>query len=129
MSNPTFDDRDAVILAERQQKRDARQGPRVGDFIIMLDGTTRRFAHNWGERGLQPAYRWNDGKVEVGSIHLDENGGASFSGGLDGIIPLARIAETDQTMEGRFWFFHHGWMKAHNGVYVTIPCRVFQETN
>lgn len=124
---PQFDAIDGTILAERTLKRHARSGPRVGDFIHMLDGTLRRFTHNWGD-GLQTTYRWRDtGRVEVGSFYLDRSGAADYSGGLDDRIPLAEIADTGEHRDGDFWFFHHDDARAHNGVQVKAPCRVFRQ--
>ncbi len=125
--NPEFDAIDGTILAERTLKRSARSGPRVGDFIRMMDGTLRRFTHDWGD-GLQTTYRWRDtGRVEGGSFHLGRDGGADYSGSLDQAIPLAQIQDTGEHQDGDFWMFHHGEMRAHNGVNVKAPCRVFQQ--
>lgn len=130
-----LDERDSAILAERQAQFDSRDGPRVGDYIYMLDGTLRRFTHKWGD-GLQTTYRWRDAKNREtfdpmkdacgGSFHLG-NGYVSFSGSLDDAIPLTRIEDTGETRNGPCWFFHHDWMKAHNGVQASLVCRVYRE--
>ncbi|HEY2530256.1 MAG TPA: hypothetical protein VGJ20_20360 [Xanthobacteraceae bacterium] len=118
---------DGTILAERTLKRSARSGPRVGDFIHMLDGTLRRFTYHWGD-GMQTTYRWRDtGEVGTGSFYLDRSGDVSYSGSLDDAIPLSQIEQTDEQKEGVFWFFHHNESRAHNGVDVKVPCRVFRQ--
>lgn len=124
---PQFDAIDGTILAERTLKRSARSGPRVGDFIHMLDGTLRRFTHHWGD-GLQTTYRWREtGVVDLGSFYLDREGIADYSGGLDSTIPLSQIESTGEHQDGDFWMFHHNESRAHNGVHFKVPCRVFRQ--
>jgi len=113
---PTFDDRDATIKARRLAAWNTRNGPRVGDFVIMPDLTYQRFSHDWGD-SIQTS--------EGGSFYLGE-GYASFSGGLNPSVPKSRLVLTDEIREGSFWFFHHDFMRAHNGVYFTAPCRVYR---
>ena len=127
---PQFDERDCAIRAERIAMRESREGPRVGDFIEMLDGTLRRFTHKWND-GLQTTYIWqtgaDKGKPADASFHLSADGSLSFSGSLDSSIPFASIEPTGETRDGAVWFFHHGEMKAHNGVHTTVPCRVYRQ--
>lgn len=125
---PVFDDRDSALLAERVARRNEHKGPRVGDYIKMLDGTTRRFSHHWGD-GVQTTYVWRDGRQDTGSFYFDRSGYMSMSGSLDDAIPLAQIEDTGETREGPAWFFHHDWMTAHNGVHVMVPCRVYRQVN
>lgn len=109
------DARDAEILAKLESAWDRRQGPRVGDFVLIGD-RYGRFSHDWGD-GLQ----WS----ENGSFYLGE-GYASFSGGLNKTIPLENLTLTDETRAGDFWFFHHGFAQAHSGVGARIACRVWR---
>ena len=118
---PTFDDVDAKILAERAKVWNKRSGPRVGDFVRMLDNTLRRFTHDWGD-GLQVTCT-----KFGGSFHLCDHGAVSYSGALDPAIPKAQLAVTKLRRLGSFWFFHHNEWRAHNGVHVNIRCRVFRE--
>ena len=118
-------DRDS--LDTRCAERDKRIGPRVGDWVQMLDGTVRRFTYNWGD-GLQTTYRWkSSGNVETGRFCLDKSGAVSFSGSLDNSIPTERLVDTGEIRLGYVWFFHHDEHKAHNGITVAIDCRVFKE--
>jgi hypothetical protein len=119
---PFFDARDAELLDERQAAWEKRGEPRVGDFVTMPDGELRRFTHDWGaEHGIQTTW-----KGESGSFYLSGNGYASYSGGLEPAIPFSRIKPTDEVRDGWFWFFHHNDQRAHNGVHVTLPCRVYR---
>lgn len=118
---PEFDDQDAEIAIERTTRREAKAGPRVGDFLKMPNGDMRRFAHHWGD-SIQP----NDPRFGgEGRFYLHSNGAAEYSGSLASAIPVNLIGETSESHEGRFWIFHHDQAKAHNGVTVTLPCRVF----
>ena len=117
-----LDSQDAAILAARQTLRDKIQGPRIGDFVSMKDGTLRRFTYDWGDAiqvtstlpGSQRFYLHHDGRLD-------------YSGGLDQAIPKTRLKPTGKTQPGSAWFFHHDHHRAHNGVDVTLPCRVYEE--
>lgn len=120
MTRPQFDARDGNILSERRAARNAIFGPRLGDFVRMPDGSTRRFCHDWGD-GIQitPA-----GKN--GSFYLAPGGGVSYSGGLEPSIDKTTLSPASNTIDGAFWFFHHDHARAHNGSHFKIPCRVYQ---
>jgi hypothetical protein len=109
------------ILDQRIKAFNEKEGPRVGDFILMLDGSMERFSHDWGD-----SIQTTDGKFGS-SFYLDSHGYAAFSGGLNPSIPKRKIVDLHATQEGGFWFFSHNIMKAHNGINVTIPCRIFQQ--
>lgn len=122
----TADEKDLELLADRIKARDKRQGPRVGDFVQLTDGTERRFTHDWGsdiQTTVGPSHPC-DGDA---SFYLGNNGGADFSGSLDRAIPKSQLTDTGETKSARFWFFHHDYMTAHNGVSVVAPCRVFRQ--
>ena len=113
------DDKDLLLLTQRAARWQARVGrPRVGDWIRRMDGTLERFAYDWGD-GLQTSVD--------GTYYLTVGGWASMSGSLFSAIPNARIVETPETKEGRFWFFHNDHSFAHSAIYVELPCRVYEE--
>lgn len=116
---PTFDDRDQAILDERMALLDAIEGPRVGDFVQMLDGSLQRFAHDWGQdHGLQTC---DGGSFYLGAGYL------SMSGSLNPTVKREALVDTGKHLLGSAWFFHHDWHTAHNGVTVQVPLRVFKE--
>lgn len=118
---PTFDEHDAAILTACVLARDMIDGPRVGDFVYMPDGSLLRFTHDWGD-GLQTTCQAFGG----GSFYLDRSGSVSFSGALDPPIARECIERTSETRDGAFWFFHHGFPGANLGVDCTAPCRVYR---
>lgn len=101
---------------------DHRPEPRVGDFLDFADGQSRRIAHIWRlESGIavQPDY------AKYGASFYFGLGYCSFSGGLLPSIPAASLTLTDERRLGRVWTFHHNHATAHNGVYFSIPFRVY----
>ena len=116
-----IDERDREILAERIEKWNSRQdGPRVGDFVITQRGMLR-FTHDWGDdiqTTVRPGYD--------SSFYLSGSGHMSFSGSLDPGVLKTDLELTNEVQEGSCWFFSHGFAEAHNGVYVTVPCRVYR---
>jgi len=112
------DDGDSVILKARVAKWVARKGPRVGDFVDMLDGRRMRFSHDWGD-SIQTS--------EGGSFYFDAYGVCDFSGGLEPAKPRERFVDTGEQAEGYVWFFHHDDHRAHNGIGAWIPCRIYRE--
>jgi hypothetical protein len=90
--------------------------PRVGDYVIMLDGSIERAAHVWDD-AVQTCIS--------GSFALD-NGYASMSGSLNPGIPKEKLINTGNTKQGDFWVFHHNHWMAHNAIGVTCSCRVFK---
>jgi hypothetical protein len=125
---PDFDERDAEIATERLAIWNKRQGPRVGDFVHMLDGTLRRFAHDWGEDIQTTCKRQTLGAKDdaCGSFYFFGES-MSMSGGLDRAIPKSGLVDTGEFQNGSTWFFHHNQSGASRGVYFTVPCRVFRQ--
>lgn len=121
--SPTFDEIDQELLDARIAARKALEGPQVGDWIKMLDGTVRRFTHNWGD-GLQTTI----GNGDSGRFYFSKCGHLSYSGGLDDMIPLDRIEPCEnELLPGFAWFFHHDSSGAHRGVDCVVECRVYRE--
>lgn len=92
--------------------------PRVGDFVILTDGTLERFSHDWGD-SLQTS--------PGGSWYMGNNGYIEFSGGLNPSIPKNQLTRLSNFKDGRFWFFQHDFARANNGVDFLVPCRTFQQ--
>lgn len=118
-----FDEIDQEILKNRIFLREKIEGARIGDYIHMLDGTLRRFTHDWSD-SIQVTSK--EGCYDV-SFYLGSSGYASFSGSLDPSISKEKIKNTCENKLGQFWFFHHDHARAHNGVKVNVLCRVFKE--
>jgi len=116
----TPDTPNEIILERRQAALDKITRPKNGDFIIMTDGTLKRFCHDWGEEGLQT--------TTGGSFYLGENGSVSYSGGLDPTTPLYRIEPTGQRRAGSVWFFDRDIWGAGRGVYLNAIFNVWKET-
>jgi hypothetical protein len=121
-----LDDRDQAILDARVKEWNQIRKPRVGDFIKMLDGTVRRFTHDWDD-GLQTTM----GTAPCNGDQSFYFGGSfvSFSGSLDSTIPNECIKPRHEMRDGPFWFFHHDMAMAHNGVGFTVPCRIYEQTH
>jgi len=117
LANP--DEKDLKIATDRIKAYNKRRGPRVGDFIIMPDGSYQRFSYKWPE-GLQTS--------NGGSYFLGSSGYASMSGSLNRTVPNKQIKPTPERKEGPFWFFHHDMATAHNAVGVRALCRVYRHT-
>ena len=117
---PTLDDRDREIIATRSAALAVRTTPQVGDFVDFANGITRRISHLWTD-WPDPTIQTSDG----GSFYLGTTG-CSFSGGLYPGIPADLFTPTDERREGSAWLFHHDDAEAYNGVYFTVPFRVWR---
>lgn len=123
--NPALDQRNMDILSTRISAWNQNEGQRVGDFVRMLDGSTRRFTHDWGD----------DIQTTVGKSHPNDgdcriylgNGYTEFSGSLDRAILKTSLLLTPEVLPGSFWFFRNHDIRAHNGVNVKAPCRVYRQ--
>ena len=117
---PTIDDRDRALIATRSTALAARATPQVGDFVDFTNGITRRISHLWTH--------WSPPDIQTsdnGSFYLG-NQGCSFSGGLYPAIPAELFTPTEERRDGSAWLFHHDSATAHNGVYFTVPFRVWR---
>jgi hypothetical protein len=115
-SGPKPDDRDQQIAIARLKAFDQDPTPRMGDYVIMPDGSYERFCHDWYTE-IQTCY--------YGSFYLG-NGYASMSGSLNHGIPYENIEITMEQRPGDFWFFHHDYQTAHYGIGVKALCRVYR---
>jgi len=115
---------DAKLLWERVAAFNAIPGVRIGDFVRMLDGTLRRFAHDWGE-DIQPSA--HPDRFGRGSIYFDPPY-LSYSGALDPAISKSCLRDTGETMHSCFWFFHHNFTGADRGVSFYVQCRIYEQT-
>ena len=126
---PTFDEKDSEILTARKNafntQREVINRPMVGDYIRFSDGTFARFTHDWNDSLQTTVYRSDHPCLGDSSFYLGE-GYASFSGSLAPSIPLANIKPTDAWKDASFWFFHHNWATAHNGVHFTMPVKIYE---
>lgn len=117
-----LDEQDTTILLNRIAARASILGARVGDWCRMPDDDIwRRFTHDWGD-SLQTTLPHQGG----GSFYFSGSGHLDYSGGLDPALPINRLHDTGETLPARAWFFHHNHHRAHNGVDVMVPCRVFE---
>lgn len=112
-----------TILAVRVQAWNARPGPRIGDKIIMLDGSIRRLAHDTGD-DLQTTSK----SAPTDQRYYLGHGYCSFSGTLGELIPKNTIEDTGQIDHAPIWFFSHDQARAFNGVHATIPCRLYRQS-
>lgn len=122
-----LDSEDLKIQADRNKQRSKILGPRVGDYIEMLDGSLRRFTHDWGD-SLQTTVGTNHPCSGDESFYLCDNGALSFSGSLAPPIDISNIADTGKTRSGGCWFFHRDYATAHNGVRAEVDCRIYKQT-
>lgn len=116
MKTGPLDERDQGILERKTLAWEAVSGPRVGDYVVFPDGSTNRFSHDWGD-SMQTS--------PGGSWYLGD-GYASFSGALDPTISKDLLTDTGATKPGMFWFFSHDYARAHNGIGVSVLCRVYE---
>lgn len=123
-ARPGFDESDAELARKRLAVWNQIEGARVGDWVLMLDRTERRFTYDWGSE-LQTTCK---GPAAADASFYFYGSCMSFSGSLDRAIPRAGLVDTGELRNGSAWFFHHNQSGAHRGVYFTVPCRVFRQT-
>lgn len=111
-----------TILTVRLHAWNARPGPRIGDKIIMRDGSIRRLAHDYGS-DLQTTSSSAPGDQRYYLGH----GYCSFSGTLGEIIPKDAIEDTGDIEDAPIWFFNHDQAMAFNAVHASIPCRIYRQ--
>ena len=107
------------ILRKRMFDFDGKEGPRVGDYLIRLDGSITRLTYDWGD-AIQT------GGHQYGQYYLGE-GYLSYSGGLDKAVPKANMVLESGTKPGKVWFFDKDVHRAHNAVEFEVPMRIYKE--
>lgn len=117
--NTHLDEIDRVIAAtiEHDYGQREKDRPRVGDLVLMPDGSEHRCCAEW-KYGMQT--------TKGGSFSTGKGGYVSYSGGLDPAALWESFEDTGETKRGRFWFFHHGMAGAGRGVDVFLTCRVYR---
>jgi hypothetical protein len=107
------------ILKERIEAYNKKEGLRVGDYVIDLDGTVSRVTHIYSDGDFQA------GGSKEGSFYLG-NGYCSYSGSLNSCKDIKKAIYTGKKLNGSIWFFSNDIAEAHNGVYFEMPFRVFK---
>lgn len=127
---PHEDERDATAL-ERMSALlvdDEWPHPRVGDWIVFACGTARRVSHVW-DFDDEPEESWGyQTSLEGYGYHLGDSGTqayVSFSGSLYQSVKRNTLKLTNETRDGRVWFWHHGYQGPNCGVESTAPFRVY----
>ena len=112
-----------VVLTRYNAQMDTL--PRVGDWLRFPSGEFRRVASVWSDHGLQPCGRGSASFYFGKGI---DDAYVSHSGGLDPELTFSQysFALSPDTRAGVVWFFKGGIARAHNGVYVRVPFRVFE---
>lgn len=119
-----MNDRDSEILKARSVAFLARREVKAGDYIRFADGTLRRVSHVWTGENDQPESIQTD-CPEFGSSFYLGDGWMSFSGGLHPGVPASTLTRTQELISGKCWFFHNDFAYRDNGVYISIPCPVW----
>lgn len=112
---------DKASLFARIKRRDKRKGPRIGDFVRHPKGFLERFTHAW-DSGKHAAA---DG-FGHSSFYLHLNADGDKLENLNPLVSEDKLIDTGEAMDGDFWFFHDGHVRAYNGVDVKAPCRIFE---
>lgn len=115
-----FDARDEELREKGLTFWSGVHGPRVGDFVILADGTHSRIStktpthFQLSEPRFGASFHWTWWYC-------------SYSGGHKPVLhPLASLEPTGETRDGNVWVFHHDIAGAHRGVHCMIPCRVYR---
>lgn len=122
----TNDYKDIELLVERRRQWNLRAGPRVGDYVEMLDGSLRRLTHDWGD-GIQTTVPPRHPCYGDSSFYICQNGTLSFSGSLGERVQVSALIDTGRTLRGSVWFFHHDVPAAGAGVSGDVVCRVYRQ--
>lgn len=116
----TFDARDEELRQQGLTYWNAAKGPRVGDHVMLADGTLHRISTKTNKQFQLSEPRFG------ASFHWCW-WYCSYSGGHQKVLhPLASLEDTGESCDGNVWVFHHEQAGAHRGVSCTIPCRIYR---
>jgi hypothetical protein len=125
MPRPVMDDRDRELLAGRVRLREARSGPRTGDFVILPeDAEPVRLTGPVGLNSITTT--WPGSTAD--RFYLARDGRVSHSGGNRFVkhVSGTDLVDAGPARPGAFWFFHHDILAPKGGIHVDLPCRVYQ---
>ena len=111
------------IFETREALYNKIEGIRVGDYIRLNTNKLTRVTHIWN---LDDKTLVQAGGNQYGQYYLD-NGCISYSGGLDPGIDASELKPTDETHDGRIWFFKDNYWGAGRGIDYTMKFRVFKQ--
>ena len=107
------------LINKRIEQFSKVDGPRVGDYIILKDGTYGRFTSEW------------DDKIQIGGevngSYYFGYGYLSHSGGCGRAINQTNMELTSEIYIGTVWFSCDDISGADRRVYANIEHRVFRE--
>lgn len=106
----------AAFVDQIEQGWVGKQGARLGDFVRMPGGELVRIC-------TKHPYTFQ--VYKDGSFHVDGGGDASHSGSCGDSFVYEFLQATNDIQQGRFWTFFMNEVKAHNGVDVMLPCRIY----
>lgn len=116
-----LDAKDQALLAAILPVREQIERPRMGDYVRFPTGELERFSHDWGAE-------FQTSPVPAASFYLHTHGNASVGGSLNPSTPLDSMRLTDESLDGTYWFFHHGEAGPGRRINFSIPCRVYATT-
>lgn len=93
--------------------------PRVGDFLIMRDGSYKRFCY------VRRTTAQTTTALEE-NYYAGRCGSVSYSGGMEPGVECDALRRETPTKNGQFWFFHHGQSGPGRKVNFMMPCRVWR---
>jgi len=95
------------------------KGPRVGDIVKYPDGMHTRFTKNWGDTFQTSSRNY------TGTFYLGEDYPV-YSGGFEPPIRLDLLKRKPGHELEIFWFFKNGTRRAHNGIDIQLPVRIYE---
>lgn len=106
------------ILEAKIKDFNSLPGARVGDYVKLPDGRFDRFTYGHGDI-IQAG-----GTTDHFGYYLGW-GYCSYSGSLNHGIKKSDLILTEETKQGKIWFFKDDQSGAHRGIWFDIDCRVF----